>query len=149
VQVCFDGNFRPAGWRSVRSAQEAFNNTLEHVDIALPTFDDETMVFGDQTPAETTLRLQQMGVGEVVVKLGAAGCFVARDDVSALVPTRLKPSVVDTTAAGDAFNAAYLAARIRGLDPIEAAHQGHALAGRVIEHRGAIMPVQHMPLTEK
>ena len=149
VQVCFDGNFRPAGWRSVRSTQEAFNNTLEHVDIALPTFDDETMVFGDQTPAETTLRLQQMGVGEVVVKLGAAGCFVARDDVSALVPTRLKQSVVDTTAAGDAFNAAYLAARIRGLDPIEAAHQGHALAGRVIEHRGAIMPVQHMPLTEK
>ncbi len=89
-----------------------------------------------------------MGVGEVVVKLGAEGCLVVRDDVFSLVPTQTQPAVVDTTAAGDAFNAAYLAARIRGLNPIEAAHQGHTLAGKVIEHRGAIMPVQHMPLTE-
>ena len=149
VRICFDGNFRPAGWGSLHSAQEAFNNTLEHIDIALPTFDDEAMVFADKTPEETVLRLQQMGVGEVVVKLGAEGCYVARGDVSAWVPTQPQPSVVDTTAAGDAFNAAYLAARIRGLDPIAAAHQGHTLAGRVIEHRGAIMPVQHMPLTDK
>ena len=149
VRICFDGNFRPAGWGSLHSTQEAFKNTLEHVDIALPTFDDEAMIFGDKTPKETVLRLQQMGVGEVVVKLGAEGCYVARGDVSTLVPTEPQPSVVDTTAAGDAFNAAYLAARIRGLDPIEAAQQGHMLAGRVIEHRGAIMPAQHMPLTEK
>ena len=149
VRICFDGNFRPAGWGSLHSAQEAFNSTLEHIDIALPTFDDEAMVFGDKTPEETVLRLQQMGVGEVVVKLGAEGCYVARGDVSAWVATQTQPSVVDTTAAGDAFNAAYLAARIRGLDPIAAAHQGHTLAGRVIEHRGAIMPVQHMPLTDK
>jgi 2-dehydro-3-deoxygluconokinase len=149
VRICFDGNFRPAGWGSLHSAQEAFKNTLDHVDIALPTFDDEAMIFGDKTPKETVLRLQQMGVGEVVVKLGAKGCYVARGDVSTLVTTETQPSVVDTTAAGDAFNAAYLAARIRGLDPIEAAQQGHMLAGRVIEHRGAIMPAQHMPLTEK
>ena len=148
VRICFDGNFRPAGWGSLHLAQEAFNNTLKHIDIALPTFNDEAMVFGDKTPEETALRLQQMGVGEVVVKLGAEGCLVVRDDVSALVPTQTQPAVVDTTAAGDAFNAAYLAARIRGLNPIEAAHQGHTLAGKVIEHRGAIMPVQHMPLTE-
>ena len=148
VRICFDGNFRPAGWGSLHSAQEAFNNILEHIDIALPTFNDEAMVFGDKTPEETALRLQQMGVGEVVVKLGAEGCLVVRDDVSSLVPTQTQPAVVDTTAAGDAFNAAYLAARIRGLNPIEAAHQGHTLAGKVIEHRGAIMPVQHMPLTE-
>ena len=118
VHVCFDGNFRPAGWESVRSAQKAFNNTLVHVDIALPTFDDETMVFADKTPEETVLRLKQMCVEEVVVKLGAEGCYVARGDVSAWIPTQTQPSVVDTTAAGDAFSAAYLAARIRGLDPI-------------------------------
>ena len=149
VRICFDGNFRPAGWGSLHSAQEAFKKTLNQVDIALPTFDDEAMVFADKTPEETVLRLQQMGVGEVVVKLGAEGCYVARGDISTWVPTQTQPSVVDTTAAGDAFNAAYLAARIRGLDPIAAAHQGHTLAGRVIEHRGAIMPVQHMPLTDK
>ena len=54
------------------------------------------------------------------------------------VPQRVAP--IDTTAAGDAFNAAYLTARLAGHPPAEAARAGHILAGEVIQHRGAIMP---------
>ena len=140
VRVCFDGNFRAAGWDSLRSAQDAFNSTLVHADIALPTFDDEAQVFGDKTPEVTASRLHEAGVGEVVVKRGAEGCYVSHGAITQTVSTRAHLSVVDTTAAGDAFNAAYLAARIQGLGPIEAAHQGHALAGKVVLHRGAILP---------
>ena len=43
-------------------------------------------------------------------------------------------------AAGDSFNAAYLAARLAGADPLAAARAGHRLAGVVIQHRGAIVP---------
>jgi 2-dehydro-3-deoxygluconokinase len=53
--------------------------------------------------------------------------------------------VVDTTAAGDSFGAAYLAARLSGSDPEQAAHAGHRLAGAVIRHRGAIIPREAMP----
>ena len=140
VCICFDGNFRAAGWESLRLAQNAFNSTLVHTDIALPTFDDEAKVFGDKTPEVTASRLHETGVGEVVVKRGAEGCYVSHGAITQTVSTRAQPSVVDTTAAGDAFNAAYLAARIPGLGPIEAAHEGHALAGKVILHRGAIVP---------
>ena len=49
-------------------------------------------------------------------------------------------AVVDTTGAGDAFNAAYLAARLKGLDPEDAARRGCALGARVVAHRGAIIP---------
>jgi len=48
--------------------------------------------------------------------------------------------VVDTTAAGDAFNAAYLAARYQGLDCEQAAARGHQLAAEVIQFPGAIIP---------
>ena len=54
------------------------------------------------------------------------------------MPSSVKP--VDTTAAGDSFNAGYLAARMRGVDPFGAALAGHRLAGVVIQHPGAIVP---------
>jgi 2-dehydro-3-deoxygluconokinase len=47
---------------------------------------------------------------------------------------------VDPTAAGDSFNAAYIAARLLGRPPAEAAAAAHHLAAQVIRHRGALMP---------
>jgi 2-dehydro-3-deoxygluconokinase len=47
---------------------------------------------------------------------------------------------VDTTAAGDSFNAAYLAARLSRDAPRSAATSAHRLASEVIRHRGAIVP---------
>ena len=64
-------------------------------------------------------------------------------------PPKAKPveaPVVDTTAAGDSFAAAYVAARLVGADPIEAARAGHRLAGIVVCHPGAIIPRAEMPL---
>jgi 2-dehydro-3-deoxygluconokinase len=48
--------------------------------------------------------------------------------------------VIDTTAAGDGFDAAYLVSRLRGSDPPASAMAGHMLAARVVSHRGAIVP---------
>jgi 2-dehydro-3-deoxygluconokinase len=53
--------------------------------------------------------------------------------------------VVDTTAAGDSFAAACLAARLVGAAPADAARAGHRLAGAVVRHRGAIIPREAMP----
>ena len=48
--------------------------------------------------------------------------------------------VVDTTAAGDSFAAAYLAALLDGAEPAAAARAGHELAGTVVRYSGAIFP---------
>jgi len=53
--------------------------------------------------------------------------------------------VVDTTAAGDSFAAAYLAARLAGGNPAAAARAGHRLAGTVVRYPGAIIPPAAMP----
>lgn len=142
-KIVFDGNFRPRGWGAdLGRARAVFAEALKRTSIALPTYDDEATLWGDGSPAATAERIATFGVGEIVVKNGASGALVRASDGSRLVPIPEPIEPVDTTAAGDSFNAAYLAARIGGAAPEVAAEAGHALAGRVIQHRGAIMPRQ-------
>ena len=83
---------------------------------------------------------------EVVLKLSEPASIVRLEGVP--YPIKAKPveaPIVDTTAAGDSFAAAYVAARLVGADPIEAALAGHRLAGVVVCHPGAIIPRAEMP----
>jgi 2-dehydro-3-deoxygluconokinase len=141
VKVAFDGNFRPRGWKGdVARARTVFAEALKRVDIALPTFDDEATLWGDTNPEATVERLQAFGIGEIVVKNGSSTALVADKNGREHVPVPEVVEPVDTTAAGDSFNAAYLAARLSGENPLAAAAAAHGLAGQVIRHRGAIMP---------
>lgn len=141
AKVAFDSNYRPRGWKSDDArARTVFAEALRRVDIALPTFDDEARLWGDGNPRATVERLRTFGIGEIVVKNGPKHALVqaGEDAREVAVPRVVKP--VDTTAAGDSFNAAYLAGRLQGRDPAEAARQAHVLAAEVIRHRGAIIP---------
>lgn len=138
--VAFDTNYRAAGWPDPVTARDAVTRTLRRTDIALPTFDDERALFGDDGPEASIRRLRDLGVGEIVLKLGANGCLVAGAGRHERVSAQPVEAVVDTTAAGDSFNGAYLAARLSGRDPVAAAREGNRLAGVVIGHGGAITP---------
>jgi 2-dehydro-3-deoxygluconokinase len=145
AQVAFDTNFRPIGWPSADFARTTVERTLQLTDIALPTFDDEQALWADRDPQACAARLRSHGVGEIVIKVGADGALVAADRGLQHVPARPVEKIVDTTAAGDSFNGAYLASRIRGADPIAAAEAGNELAAVVIGHGGAIIAASGRP----
>jgi 2-dehydro-3-deoxygluconokinase len=141
VKVAFDGNFRPRGWGGDLSrTRKVFMEALKRVDIALPTYDDEAVLWGDPSPEATVARFQAFGINEIVVKNGPNSALVAAGGTSEFVPVPEVVVPVDATAAGDSFNAAYLAARVSGKAPNDAAAAAHVLAGQVIRHRGALMP---------
>jgi 2-dehydro-3-deoxygluconokinase len=141
AKVAFDGNFRPRGWKGDLSRTRAvFMEALKRVDIALPTFDDEAVLWGDPSPETTVARLQAFGVGEIVVKNGPNSALVATAGAQQFVPVPEVMVPVDPTAAGDGFNAGYLAARLTGAAVAEAAAAAHRLAGDVIRHPGALVP---------
>lgn len=144
-RVAFDGNYRPRGWPDRDEARAAFTAVLRQTDIALPTFDDEADLFGDASPDATIERLRAAGVAEMAVKRGEQPCLVADCGAVTAVPIARRTDAVDTTAAGDSFNAGYLAARLKGEPAAAAAAQGHRLASEVIGHRGAIIPLVAMP----
>ncbi|HEX6978811.1 MAG TPA: sugar kinase [Alphaproteobacteria bacterium] len=144
-RVVFDSNHRPRNWPDPDAARRAYIEVLRRTDVALPTFGDEQMLFGDADPRATIARLHALGVGEIAVKNGSAPALAS--DGRAVLEIAATPvaNVVDTTAAGDAFNGGYLAARIAGLPIAAAVEHGHATAGAVVQHRGAIIPADAMP----
>jgi 2-dehydro-3-deoxygluconokinase len=143
-KVIFDGNYRPRLWATPAAAQAAFQSVYALSAIALPTLEDELMLFGDRDADAVVARLQGWGVAEIGLKMGAEGCLVVTKPGAELVASR-RVEVVDTTAAGDSFNAGYLAARINGASAAESAEGGHNLASVVIQHRGAIIAREAMP----
>ena len=144
-RVCFDGNYRPRGWSDGDAARSVFNAMLERVDIVLPTLDDERSLFGDADAQATVRRYLAAGVEEIVVKDGHRGCVVGNSRGMRLIAVETVVVPVDTTAAGDSFNAGYLAARLLGAPAEEAVRTAQRLAAVVIRHRGAIIAKEVMP----
>jgi 2-dehydro-3-deoxygluconokinase len=141
TKIVFDGNFRPHGWKGdLGRTRTVFIEALKRVDLALPAFDDEAVLWGDPSPEATVERMQAFGIPEIVVKNGPNSALVAAEARREHVPVPDVVEPVDPMAAGDGFNAGYLAARLAGTGPLEAAIAAHRLAAQVIRHRGAIMP---------
>jgi len=134
-KVAFDGNYRPRLWTDIATAIEARDQAIASSDIGLPTLDDETLLSGQTSADAVAAHWTQCGAGEVIVKLGAQGCRLP-DGTILPPPERLSP--VDTSGAGDAFNAGYLDARSNGELPHIAALRGHQLAGWTVMRRGAL-----------
>jgi 2-dehydro-3-deoxygluconokinase len=140
ARIVFDNNYRPRLWASVDAARAAYRSVLPYVDLALLTVDDEQALFDFADCDEVFATYAQIGTPEVVLKRGAEACLIRCEGEVFEVPAQKVEKVVDTTAAGDSFSAAYLAARLMGDSPEEAARAGHQLASRVIQIPGALIP---------
>jgi 2-dehydro-3-deoxygluconokinase len=139
--VVFDPNLRPRLWDNPETMRGWVHRAAAVSDLCLPSFEDEATWFGDADPTATAKRYQAEGARRVIVKNGSEDVTFAGSsgDLSCFsVP--LVEYVVDTTAAGDSFNAGYLAAELNGASVENAVAAGARLAGRVIGARGALVP---------
>lgn len=143
----FDPNIRPRLWENVETMRACLSSAAASAAIALPSFDDEASVFGDADIEDCAARWLRNGAGEVVVKNGGGPIAVAAAEgaIGRMSFNSVKP--VDSTGAGDSFNGGYLAARLGGASPEEAAAQGHAVAARVVRYPGALVPRDKLGLS--
>ncbi|MFZ0963609.1 MAG: carbohydrate kinase family protein [Terriglobia bacterium] len=120
INICWDVRGR---W--MRILQPA----LEHTDFVFPNREEGQQLTGESEPAAIAVRLREWGAKTVIVKLGAAGCYVDSPQGSFTSPG-FAVHPVDTTGAGDCFAAGFLAAICRG--------QALTLAARHANATGAL-----------
>ena len=136
-RVAFDTNFRPRGWPAPETARTLYRQAFAHADFVVASTEDLDLLFGAGGEAE--LRAHA-AAAEVTLKLAWPAVRVTLGGVEQVVEAPPVARLVDTTAAGDSFAAAYLAARLRGASTVAAAQAGHRLAGIVVQYPGAIIP---------
>ena len=139
ARIAFDPNLRPALWPSMEAARHALEAMTAVADILLPSRQDLEALLGFDDPRDQMQALIGLGAREIAITAEADDCLVYDGGtITTLAPPRAR--AVDTSGGGDSFNGAYLAARLTGGAAVDAAIEGLALAARVVEQPGALIP---------
>jgi len=143
ARVAYDLNFRPRLW-SPETARPVVERTVARCDLFLPSVDEVAALAGAHTPEAALQWAHALGASTVVLKLGAAGCWVSQPSGV----TRLPPypvSAVDATGAGDCFGGTLLARLAAGDDVVAAARAANVAAALSTRGFGAVTPLPRWP----
>lgn len=120
-----DTGWDPHGWSD--EAIDTVLDALRFVDVFFPNTDEVKALTKERSPRKGAEKLLGAGAPTLVVKMGAKGCLLAtKQDQQMVVGFDIK--VVDTTAAGDAFDAGFAASMISGATMVRAAVFANAVA---------------------
>jgi 2-dehydro-3-deoxygluconokinase len=132
--LAFDPNYRPALWGSADEARAIIGEAAGLADIFLPSREDLDGLYGGDVNA-----LRGFGCKEAAMTADIGQCLVVAGGGEEMVEGAVAAKAVDSSGAGDSFNGAYLAARLAGRTPSEAARAGLAMAAQVVGKPGAVV----------
>jgi len=125
-----------AGMEPSRKIPKKILKAAKSVDLFFVTDEEARTVTGHRKPEKAFDGLLNLGIANVVMKLGKQGCLIADDRTVRQVPA-LRTRAVDSTGAGDAFTAAFLQARLRSWPSAEAALLANAAGAAAASVVGA------------
>lgn len=147
--IAFDPNLRPKLWASTDEMTDAISQGAAVSDIVLPSFEDEASWFNDATPRATANRYLDAGATTVIVKNGEAPVLYVENGQSGEVPVVPVTQVIDTTAAGDSFNAGVFAGHAQGMSLHDGVAYACALSREVVQQKGALVEIDLAALSLK
>jgi 2-dehydro-3-deoxygluconokinase len=134
--ICYDLNIRKSLWNSPSDLIPILDCLAPLVKVLFVSEEDDTFIFGPRL-AEIALRdYQARGYSHIVFRRGSEPTLVNYHGDLFEVPVPRVTNIIDTTGAGDAFNAGFIAAMLRGHPPYECTAMGNAAAACSITSRG-------------
>jgi sugar/nucleoside kinase (ribokinase family) len=114
----------------------AFLEWVRHASLLLPNAEEAAVLTGARDPEAAAWAIARKG-REVVITLGASGALWSDGEHVERAPASPAPAAVDSTGAGDAFTAGWLASRLKGADPTEALAAANFAAAQALGEAGA------------
>jgi len=106
------------------------------VDYVLPNQKELKVLTGEEKMLQGANVLKHWGAGEVIVKQGAAGCSFLHQDNLINVPAFPAKTVIDTTGAGDLFNAAFIYGMIQSDSIPRSVQIANLVASYAVQKKG-------------
>lgn len=117
---------------------------LSYVEYFFPNYDEASELTGKTELSDIADEFMQLGVQNVIIKIGKKGCYIKNRQLEKIIPAfkKEKGIKIDTIGAGDNFASGFISALLRG-EPIEkCALFGNAVAAVSIESLGATTGVK-------
>lgn len=113
IIISYDPNIRESLWKNVLLAREVILETAKHVDILKVNEEEALLLTGTKNIEAASKKLFSKNLDALFITLGSKGCYYKTKNFEGLVSSGLSINAIDTTGAGDAFNAGYIYARLR------------------------------------
>lgn len=110
--LSYDPNIRKFLWGDLKRAKLVVLDTAKKVDILKVNEEESELLSGIKNSRQAVRKLYRDNLDIIIVTLADKGCYYKTQKYEGLIPT-IKVKVVDTTGAGDAFNAGVLAGLYR------------------------------------
>jgi sugar/nucleoside kinase (ribokinase family) len=124
-------------WDASGAWMKKIEVSLQYLDWFMPSYDEAVMLSGEKDAAGMARTFHAKGAKNIIIKLGAEGCFVSENGGSSYgVPALKNISVMDTSGAGDAFCAGFLAGLAQGWEIRRCAELGNAVGGLCVTEIG-------------
>jgi sugar/nucleoside kinase (ribokinase family) len=115
-----------SGWDDSENWDYGIRSVLKHTDIFFPNETEALNITGTSSFEDAVKSLENMCVNTALIKRGSRGAFCLSGGKRYAVDAMTDVKVVDTTGAGDAFNAGFIYAYLEGLSPEECLEYGNA-----------------------
>jgi len=127
VYVSYDPNLRPSLWKSEEDMIKTTNEMARYCDMILPGIKEGKILMGSDEPNEIAQYFINMGVKEIVIKLGEAGAFYASQKENFVENGFVVDEVIDTVGAGDGFAVGIISSHIENLNKKAMLTRGNAI----------------------